>query len=243
MTITVKNISKMFKLKNTSNKFYFKGKIQKNKFLALENISFQVPKGKVCGIIGLNGSGKTTLLKIIGGIYKPDEGSVTVNGNASIILHTGIGFNEELNAKENIIMSGMISGMKKNEIEEKVNEIIEFAELEKFAKEKLQHYSSGMKARLACSTALKINPDILILDEILATGDIAFSEKSYNEFLSFKNKGKTILFASHNLNTIEKLSDSVLLLHKGKLIMDGEPTEVISKYRQITSALSQKLEQ
>jgi len=242
LAIEVKNISKIFKLKNASDKFHFKGKLQKNKLLALDNISFEVPRGKMYGIIGLNGSGKTTLLKIVGRIYKPDDGYIRVNGDVSLILNTGLGFNEELNAKENIIMSGMISGMKKSEIESKVEEIIKFAELEKFAKEKLQHYSSGMKARLACSIALKINPDILILDEILAAGDIVFSEKSYKEFISFKNHGKTILFASHNLKTIEQLSDRVLLLHKGKLIMDGDPADVIAKYHQITSALSQNLQ-
>jgi len=133
LAIEVKNISKIFKLKNASDKFHFKGKLQKNKLLALDNISFEVPRGKMYGIIGLNGSGKTTLLKIVGRIYKPDDGYIRVNGDVSLILNTGLGFNEELNAKENIIMSGMISGMKKSEIESKVEEIIQFAELEKFA--------------------------------------------------------------------------------------------------------------
>jgi len=240
--IEAKNVSKVFTLKNESKKFQLGGKLQKNKLLAVDNVSFEVPRGKIYGLIGLNGSGKTTLLRMVGGIYKPDAGSVTVRGEASLILHTGVGFNDEFNAKENIITFGMISGMKKNEIEDKVNSIIKFAGLQKFEKQKLKYYSSGMKARLACSTALEINPDILILDEILAAGDLAFSEKSYNAFLSFKNRGRTILFASHNLKTIQQLSDKVLLLQRGKLIMEGEPSEVIAKYQQIVRALSQNLQ-
>jgi len=233
--IEVNGISKSFSFENRNLKNLFSYGKQNHRFLALDNISFTVPKGKIYGIIGLNGSGKTTLLRIIAGIYKPDSGKVTVRGNLAPILQTGTGFNDEIKAEENIITSGIILGMEKSEIKKKVDKIIEFAELEKFREQKLKYYSSGMKARLACSTALEINPDIILMDEILSTGDIHFREKSYKAFLSFKDKGKTILYTTHNIQMAKDLSEKLLLINKGKLVEFGEPKEVIAKYQEIAN--------
>jgi len=231
VVIEAKNISKKFKI---SQKGWIDNfRTAKKKFLALDDISFQLPRGKMYAIMGLNGSGKTTLLRVLAGIYKPDSGSVKINGKLSQILHTGTGFNDEFAARDNILTSGLLLGMKKSEVEQKIEKIIQFAELEKFANQKLKHYSSGMRARLACSTALEVNPDILLMDEILSTGDIRFREKSYKAFLTFKGSGKTILFSTHSIRMTSELADKVILLDRGKIIMIGQPDEVISKYKEI----------
>jgi len=231
IAIDAKNISKRFKIRQ---KFRFtKNHSTKTTFLALDNVSLQIPRGKMYSIMGLNGSGKTTLLRVLAGIYKPDSGSVTINGKLSQILQTGTGFNDEFVARDNIITYGMLLGMTKPEVEQKIDKIIEFAELEKFVNQKLKHYSSGMRARLACSIALETNPDILLMDEILSTGDIRFREKSYKAFLSFKNDDKTILFTTHSIRMSSELADKVILIDKGKIVMIGNPDEVISKYKEI----------
>ncbi len=236
VAIKAQNISKTFsyQTKGLSN-FVFNRNSRKNKFLALDNISFEVPIGKMYAIIGLNGSGKTTLLRILAGIYQPDSGYVTINGKLAPILHTGTGFNDEFTAKDNIITSGIILGMKKSEAIDKVDKIIKFAELRKFANQKIKHYSSGMKARLACSIALEINPDILLMDEILSTGDIKFREKSFKSFLQFKEKGKTILYTTHSLRMVKELAEGVILLHKGRIVTIGEPDLVLSKYKELSN--------
>jgi len=231
IAIDAKNISKRFKIRQ---KFRFtKNHSTNTTFLALDNVSLQIPRGKMYSIMGLNGSGKTTLLRVLAGIYKPDSGSVTINGKLSQILQTGTGFNDEFVARDNIITYGMLLGMTKPEVEQKIDKIIEFAELEKFVNQKLKHYSSGMRARLACSIALETNPDILLMDEILSTGDIRFREKSYKAFLSFKNNDKTILFTTHSIRMSSELADKVILIDKGKIVMIGNPDEVISKYKEI----------
>ena len=231
MAIDAKNISKRFKIRQKSRLGNFGS--QKTTFLALDDVSLQIPRGKMYSIMGLNGSGKTTLLRVLAGIYKPDSGSVTINGKLSQILQTGTGFNDEFVARDNIITYGMLLGMTKPEVEKKIDKIIQFAELEKFVNQKLKHYSSGMRARLACSIALETNPDILLMDEILSTGDIRFREKSYKAFLSFKNNDKTILFTTHSIRMSSELADKVILIDKGKIIMIGNPDEVISKYKEI----------
>jgi len=239
-SLEVNNVSKSFKLdtkqgiwklikKTTNSK-------QQKSILALDSISFTVPKGEVLSIIGLNGSGKSTLLRTIAGVYKPDSGYVKVNGSLSPLMQLGAGFQLELNASENIVMNGMLLGISKSDIEDKVENILEFAELERFSNMKLKHYSSGMKSRLAFATAIQIDPDILLVDEILAVGDKDFQKKSYESFLSFKNKNKTILHATHSLQRIPDFSDRVLLLDKGKNVMIGKPDEVIKKYMEIKSS-------
>ena len=234
--ITVKNVTKNFKIQKR-NIFQTINNLNssqhKDNLTALDNISFQVHKGEILGIIGFNGGGKTTLLRLISGIYVPDFGEVQVNGKLAPLLQIGTGFHNELNSRENIMITGMLFGIPKDTIKEKTNKIIEFAELEQFYNMKLKHYSSGMKARLGFSTALELDPDILLVDEILSVGDTAFREKSQKAFLSFKDKEKTILFATHNLSILPKLCDRVLLLHKGKVFHLGDPKETIERYREL----------
>ena len=243
--VTVENVSKIFNLnkqKTVSSILKSSHKYSDKKLVALDGISFTVSKGEMLGIIGLNGSGKTTLLRIIAGIYKSDSGSVNVKGRLAPLLHIGTGFHNELTASENIIISGLLLGMSKSEIKNRVNDIIEFAELQEFSEMKLKHYSSCMRARLAFSVAIQIDPDVLLVDEILSVGDITFRKKSFNAFLSFKEKGKTILYTTHNLEMLPKLCDRVLLIHCGKLIKIGEPNEVIQKYMEITKTNESNLE-
>jgi len=237
--IIVENISKSFKLKRKKSVFYrrlnnFAEKIARQDTLqSLKDISFTVAKGEMLGIIGLNGSGKTTLLRTIAGIYNPDSGHVSVNGMMAPLLQIGTGFHHELNAEENIIMYGVLLGMTKKEITKKIPQILEFAELEDFADMKLKHFSSGMRARLGFGTALQIDPDIMLVDEILAVGDAAFRKKSSEAFIQFKEKKKTILYSTHNLGVVSELSDRILLIDKGSLVTIGNPDEVIQKYREI----------
>jgi len=236
-SIILENITKSFtqsRPRHLKNPNSSETKISSNKIVALENISLKVPQGEMLGIIGLNGSGKTTLLRTISGIYTPDSGKIQVYGKLAPLLQLGVGFHGELDAIENIVMYGMLLGFKKSEILKKVDKIIEFSELEDFTDMKLKNYSAGMRIRLAFSIALQSDPDILLIDEILAVGDIYFREKSYNAFLSYKNRGKTILYTSQNLEILEKLCDRVMLLHKGKNVMIGKPTKVIQKYKSIS---------
>ena len=232
-SIIVKNITKTFKNVEKTITLHNTEKKSQSRFVALEDVSFTISKGEMIGIIGLNGSGKTTLLRIISGIYKPDSGNVEVNGKIAPLLQIGTGFHEELVAKDNIIMYGMYLGFSKNEIKQKIDNIIEFAELENFTNMKLKHYSAGMKSRLAFSTALQIDPDILLVDEILAVGDIVFKKKSFNSFLLFKQKKKTVIYTSHNTSQMKELCNRIILLHKSKLIMIGKPDEVLAKYKEI----------
>ena len=235
--VEVDNLTKIFRLnkpegiiqilKNLNNK--------KDRFAALDTVSFKAKKGQVIGIIGLNGSGKTTLLRTIAGIYKPDSGHVHINGSMAPLLQIGAGFNEELNATENIVISGMFFGIPKSEIKERAQSIIEEAEVKKFAKTKLKHFSTGMRARLAFFTALQLDPDILLVDEILAVGDISFREKSFERFLSYKKRGKTILFSTHNLEALEQIANRVLLLDHGKVISIDTPEKSIQKYKEIVA--------
>jgi len=237
LAIIVKNVSKSFKIekpKGISN--IIKGVIYQNSrksFLALDNISFSVPKGEILTIVGKNGSGKTTLLRTIAGVYKPSQGSIQVNGSLSPLMQLGAGFQPELNAKENIIINGMLLGFSKNSMEEKISDIIEFAELEKFYDLRLKHFSSGMRARLAFSIAMQIDPDILLVDEILSVGDKNFRKKSYESFIDFKKKKKTILYSTHNIGNLSEFSDRVLLLDQGKEIMIGKTDEVLENYKKM----------
>ena len=155
-----------------------------------------------------------------------------VNGNLAPLLHIGTGFEQELTAESNIVMYGLLLGLSKSEITNRVDSIIKFADLEKFSKMPLKHYSSGMKLRLAFSTALQINPDIILMDEALAAGDILFREKSFESFQSFKKSGKTIVYTTHSLGQIEKFADRVMLIHQGKIVTIGDPKETVESYKQ-----------
>jgi len=212
--IIVEKVTKTFKIggpKSLPGKLKNRLNSKNSKILvALEEISFKVKRGEILGIIGVNGSGKTTLLRILAGVYKPDSGYVKINGRLSPLMQLGSGFQEELVAEDNIIMNGMLLGLSKPEIKEKIQSIIQYAELEKFSDLRLKHYSSGMKARLAFAIAMQIDPDILLVDEILSVGDKNFREKSYESFLSFKKRKKTIIHATHNLTNLSEFSDRVL---------------------------------
>jgi len=201
----------------------------------LKGISFSVKKGEMLGIIGLNGSGKTTLLKIIGKIYTPDSGTVTINGQVTPFLELGTGFNGELTARDNIIMYGVILGLTKKQISEKIESIAEFADIGMFLDTKLKNFSSGMYARLAFATAIQVNPDVLLVDEILSVGDLTFQEKSFKEFMKFKNDGKTIIFVSHSIDQVQTTCDKVLWLHDGMIRSYGDPKKVIDDYKQFAS--------
>lgn len=198
----------------------------------LHDVSFDLKKGEMLGIIGKNGSGKTTLLRILSGILKPDSGEVRVNGTIAPLLQLGTGFQGELTARENVILSGLLSGFSKKEMEKKVDSIIGFAELERFADTKIKNFSSGMYARLAFSTSIQMDPDILLVDEVLAVGDINFVKKSYREFLTFRERGKSIIIVSHSLDHIRNLCDRVMILDSGKIKMIGNTDQVIEYYIQ-----------
>ncbi len=187
------------------------------------------------GIIGKNGAGKTTLLRIISGIYRPDKGTVTVNGTLTPLLGLGVGFEIDLTAKTNIMRYGMILGFKKNEIMEKIDDIIQFAELEKFADTKLKNFSTGMYQRLAFSTAMQIDPDILLIDEAIFAGDLGFQQKCFDSIQKFKQRKKSIILVSHDMRPIEEHCDRAMLLNKGRIESIGESKQVIEDYKRILS--------
>jgi len=226
--LVLKNISKSFKVKS-----FYQNKIKISKIQSLDDISLSVENGKMIGIIGKNGSGKTTLLRIIAGIFQPDSGTLEVDGTIGPLLQIGAGANDEYSVQETIIFSGLLHGFSIDEITKKIPEILKFAELESYANAKMKYLSSGMKIRILFSVSLTIDPDILLVDEVMAVGDIVFREKSFKSFLNFKKEGKTIILVSHNLSLIQQLCDEVYLLDKGKVIEHGTPKRVIERYREL----------
>ena len=237
IAIKVENITKTFDLKLPGGFLKSLKKtnslIYSSKLVALKNISFEVQRGETFWIIGLNGSGKTTLLRTIAGIYVPDNGDIQVNGKLAPLLQIGTGFHPELTGPENIVISGMLMGFSKSEIENRVEKILQFAELEEYATMRLKHYSAGMRARLAFSIGIQVEPDILLVDEVLAVGDISFREKSYKEFLKFKEKNKTIVYTTHMLANLHEVCDRVMLLDKGEIKEVGKPLDVIKIYKEM----------
>jgi ABC-type polysaccharide/polyol phosphate transport system ATPase subunit len=208
-----------------------KGNIQYEEFWALQDVSFEVKKGEVLGIIGHNGAGKSTLLKVISGILKPTSGSVQVNGTVVPMLELGSGFDFDLTGRENVFLNGAILGYPEQFLKEKYGEIVEFSELGQFIDVPLRNYSSGMVMRLAFSIATVVQPDILIVDEILAVGDADFQEKSKRRMLELMGGGTTVLFVSHSLGQIQEMCDRVLWLEKGRLKMAGKTETVCAMYQ------------
>lgn len=200
------------------------------KFYALNDISFTINKGETVGIIGNNGAGKSTLLKILTGVAFKTYGDIYTDGRVSSLLELGSGFDMELSGYENIYFNGSLNGLKKSEIDKKVKEIMDFADIGNFLYEPVKNYSSGMFARLAFSVAININPDILIVDEILSVGDIKFQVKCLEKFNDFKKKGKTIFYVSHGLSTVKRFCDRAIWIDKGKIIDDGNSIIVVEKY-------------
>ena len=235
--ISVKNISKKFKLYHEKRDSIFEAAtsfFQKKRhheiLQALDSVSFNVKQGEIFGIIGRNGSGKTTLLRIISKIYAPDSGSVDVRGSIIPVLALGLGFHPELTAITNIYQSSILLGFPKEEISKRVSDIIKFAELEKFADTKVKTFSAGMQMRLAFATSVLVDPDILLLDEVFAVGDVNFQKKCYETIMSFKKRGKAIIFVSHDVNAIKKHCDTVLFLKEGKVGALGSPEDTVASY-------------
>jgi len=218
----------------------FKKKEDKNYIWALKNISFSVKKGEVVGIIGRNGAGKTTLLKVLSKITRPTKGEAKLRGRTSSLLEVGTGFNPELTGRENIYLNGAILGMRKGEIENKFNDIVKFSGVEQFLDTPVKHYSSGMRVRLAFSVAAHLEPEILLIDEVLAVGDVEFQKKCLGKMKDVATSGRTILFVSHNMGAIKNLCQRVLLFKKGRVIEDGRPDKVIKKYYNSLEAVGSK---
>ncbi|QUC64798.1 ABC transporter ATP-binding protein [Nitrosopumilus sp. K4] len=243
--IRFENVSKTFPLVRKfrkSGSWHKSGKEEKeNKFIVFENATFTINKGETIGLIGLNGVGKTTMLRLIAGIYQPDSGTISTKGEIAPLLEIGTGFNGELNADENIIAYGMLLGIKKSEIKNKVDNILKFTGLEDFKYMKLKNFSTGMKAKLGYATAIEVNPDVLLIDEVLSVGDATFRKKGLETFLEFKKKQKTIVFTSHNLNMIKEMSDRVILINNKRISAFGKPQEVIPKYKRIIESHEEKV--
>lgn len=207
-----------------------RGKLQYKDFTALEHVSFTVKKGETLGLIGRNGAGKSTLLKVISGILKPTEGSVVCHGNVVPMLELGSGFDVDLNGRENIFLNGAILGYSEEYLKSKYEEIVDFSELGQFIEVPIRNYSSGMLARLAFSVASVVNPEILIVDEILSVGDAGFQEKSRKRMLELMGGGTTVLFVSHSLEQIREMCDRVVWLEHGQMKMLGKADEVADVY-------------
>ena len=224
-------IEKEFSIKQAFVDFFSgKKKIKKEYFWALKDISFDVKKGEVVGLIGSNGAGKSTLLKVVSGVMKPTKGKVTVNGAISPMIELGAGFDGNLTARENIYLNGAILGYSKDFINKKFDEIVEFSELRDFLEVPVKNFSSGMTAKLAFSIATIVNPEILIVDEILSVGDIKFQEKSKGKMLEMIKGGTTVLYVSHSLESIKELCTKVVWLDHGKIIEAGDTKTVCDKY-------------
>lgn len=199
-------------------------------FVALENISFQLPRGQVLGLIGKNGAGKSTLLQLICGTLRPSSGSVTVNGRIAALLELGAGFNPEFTGRENVYMNASILGLEKAEIDRRYDDIVAFSGLQEFIDQPVKTYSSGMYVRLAFSIATSVEPDILIIDEALSVGDGAFARKSFDRIMDLKAAGATIIFCSHSMYHIEAICDQALWLERGRMVKMGKPDAVARLY-------------
>ncbi len=199
-------------------------------FLALKDVSFNVPQGCTFGVVGRNGSGKSTALKVVAGITKPTSGTVRVDGRISALIELGAGFHPEISGRENVFINGIMLGLTKREITRRFNEIVEFAELEDFIDAPVKTYSSGMYMRLGFAVAIHVDPDVLLIDEVLAVGDEAFTHKCLDKFAEFRRRGKTILLVTHSLNLVERFCDEALWLDAGQTRGIGDPRRVVSAY-------------
>ncbi len=235
--LKVENVSMKFNLskeKHDSLKEYFiamlRRELQYNEFWALSDVSFELERGDRLGILGFNGAGKSTLLKVIAGVFKPTIGTVEREGVLAPLIELGAGFDPQYTGMENIYLYGACLGYSHKFIDEKLDQIIEFSELKDFIDVPLKNYSSGMKARLGFAIATIVEPDMLILDEVLSVGDAKFKKKSENKLMSLLDKNVTVLFVSHNTEQVRKLCNKAIILEKGKMIVSGDVEEVAAKY-------------
>ena len=236
--IQVKNVSKMYKLYDRNrdrimDAFGLSKAPRYHEHYALHDLNFSVKKGETVGIIGTNGAGKSTILKIITGVLNPTDGEVDINGRISALLELGAGFNMEYTGIENIYLNGTMIGFSREEIDKKLDDILKFADIGDFVYQPVKTYSSGMFVRLAFAVAINIEPEILIVDEALSVGDVFFQAKCYKKFEDFKKLGKTILFVSHDLGSVAKYCDRVVLLNKGAKIAEGNPKQMIGMYKKL----------
>jgi len=236
-SIIVDNISKKFRIPHEKKTTLFqnivgviKRQLDYEEFWALKDVSFEIKKGEAFGIIGKNGSGKSTLLRILAKVLYPDIGSVTINGKTASFLELGVGFQPELTAKENVYIYASILGMSHKQVEKIYDDIFDFAELKRFENAKLKNFSSGMYLRLAFSTAIRAQPDTLLIDEVFAVGDEAFKNKCKAKINEFREQGKTIIFVSHALDTVKNLCHRSLLLNEGSAVSVGATEKVINDY-------------
>src|SRR5512143_1054371 len=199
-------------------------------FAAVRDVSFQVPSGCTFGVVGRNGSGKSTVLKLVAGITKPTEGRVRVDGRISALIELGAGFHPEISGRENVFINGIMLGLTKREIASRFDEIVEFADLRDFIDAPVKTYSSGMYVRLGFAVAIHVNPDVLLVDEVLAVGDEAFTHKCLDKFAEFRRRGKTILLVTHSLSLVERFCDEALWLDHGRARATGDPRRVVSSY-------------
>jgi ABC-2 type transport system ATP-binding protein len=206
-----------------------------DEIVALRDVSFEIAKGEFFGVIGRNGSGKSTLLKLMAGIYRPDAGRISVEGRLSPFIELGVGFNPELTARDNVIINCTMLGLPRAEAVRRFDRILQFAELEEFVDLKLKNYSSGMHVRLAFSTAIQVDADVLLLDEVLAVGDARFQEKCFDVFRRMKSEGRTIVLVTHGLDAVERFCERAMLLDKGHLVEVGPSSEVVNRYRTMVS--------
>ena len=235
VAVRVDNVSKSFRMYKERNQT-IKSAIMRGRtsvhedFWALKDITFDVPVGSTFGLIGSNGSGKSTLLKCLANIYFPNKGTITHFGKLAAMLEVGSGFHHELSGRENIFLNGSILGMSKKEITRKFDEIVEFSGVEQFIDQPVKNYSSGMYVRLGFAIAINVNPDILVVDEVLAVGDAEFQEKCFQKFRDLKAAGKTVILVSHSMDTVEAMCDHAAWINKGHLMAAGEAKPTIQAY-------------
>jgi ABC-2 type transport system ATP-binding protein len=239
VSIQVDDVSKRFRVYQERNQT-LKSTVMRGRratfeeFWALRDVSFDIPEGRTFGLIGDNGSGKSTMLKVIAGILTPDRGSVRANGRVAALLEVGSGFHPELSGRENIRLNGAILGMSRSEIDRKFDEIVTFAGVERFIDQPVKNYSSGMYVRLGFAVAINVDPEILLVDEVLAVGDVAFQEKCADKFLEFKRDGRTVVVVSHSLPSLQNLCDEVAWLSHGELVDVGSASPILDRYESAT---------
>lgn len=235
--IEVENLTKVFhvlhregSVKSAAIKRILRRMPHRSDFVALQDISFKVPKGQTVGVVGRNGSGKSTLLTLMSRIYRPTSGTIKVVGRVATLLELGAGFHPEFTGLENIFLNGVILGMPRAELEKRLPQIIEFAGMEEFIDTPVKHYSSGMTARLGFAVAVHLEPDVLLVDEVLAVGDAEFQEKCFRKIEEFKREGVTIFFVSHDMDAMRRVCDRVLWIEDHVIKRDGPALEVIAQY-------------